>query len=80
MGAIRTIGGEDQSSYYEIWEGVQAIIGMCIRFGNWGRAIKRGMCAEYECVLNFGFCCWDSMRWGLMRMNYISRPERATLC
>ncbi|KAL8932341.1 MAG: hypothetical protein Q9216_006874 [Gyalolechia sp. 2 TL-2023] len=42
LGIIQTVGPEDESSYYEIWEGVQAIIGMCLRFGSWGRANKRG--------------------------------------
>ncbi|KAL9031612.1 MAG: hypothetical protein Q9196_000369 [Gyalolechia fulgens] len=42
LGIVQTTGGEDQSSWYEIWEGVQAVIGMCIRFGNWGRALKIG--------------------------------------
>lgn len=43
MGIIQTIEGEDSSSWYEMWEAVQAIIGMCLRFGQWGTAIKRGM-------------------------------------
>lgn len=42
LGIIQTIEGEDQSSWYEIWEAVQAVIGVCLRFGQWGMAIKRG--------------------------------------
>ncbi|KAL8911320.1 MAG: hypothetical protein Q9171_003485 [Xanthocarpia ochracea] len=40
---IDTLRTEDQSSWYEMWEAVQAMYGMCIRFGKAGKAFDRGM-------------------------------------
>ena len=42
MGIIQTTGPEELSSWYEIWEAVQAIYGMCVKIGQWGRAWGRG--------------------------------------
>lgn len=40
---INTNGRTDHASWYEMWEAVQAMYGMCLRFGKAGRAINRGL-------------------------------------
>lgn len=42
LATIRTLGGIDVSSFYEIWEAIVAVNGMCIRFGDIGTAWYRG--------------------------------------
>ena len=42
MFTIATLGRADWSSWYELWEGAQAVLGMCLRFGREGTAIMRG--------------------------------------
>jgi len=41
---IRTSGGfgTDVSSWYEMWEAIQAVNGMCVRLGLVGTAVHRG--------------------------------------
>ncbi|KAI4136622.1 MAG: hypothetical protein LQ341_005523, partial [Variospora aurantia] len=36
---IRTVGPTDVSSFYEIWENIVAVNGMCVRFGHLGSAL-----------------------------------------
>lgn len=42
VAVIRTGGARDVSSYYEMWEAIVAVTGMCIRFGHLGVAYGRG--------------------------------------
>ncbi|KAI4225841.1 MAG: hypothetical protein L6R36_003597 [Xanthoria steineri] len=39
---VRTLGLPDVSSFYEVWEAVVAVSGMCVRFGQIGTAWYRG--------------------------------------
>ena len=39
---IRSLGAPDISSFYEVWEAIVAVTGMCIRFGQIGTAWYRG--------------------------------------
>ncbi|KAL8992140.1 MAG: hypothetical protein Q9188_007652 [Gyalolechia gomerana] len=39
---IRTAGETDTSSFYEVWEAIVAVSGMCVRFGHAGTALQRG--------------------------------------
>ncbi|KAL8957249.1 MAG: hypothetical protein Q9183_006108, partial [Haloplaca sp. 2 TL-2023] len=41
MFTISSLGRGDWSSWYELWEGAQAVLGMCLRFGREGTAIMR---------------------------------------
>ncbi|KAL8738329.1 MAG: hypothetical protein Q9181_000872 [Wetmoreana brouardii] len=41
MAVLQSLGDTDLSSWYQIWEGAQAVYGMCLRFGRTGRA-RRG--------------------------------------
>ncbi|KAL9593765.1 MAG: hypothetical protein Q9219_007396 [cf. Caloplaca sp. 3 TL-2023] len=43
MGVIHTMGGADSSSWYEIWEALVTIVGVCMRYNYWGMAFGRGM-------------------------------------
>ena len=40
---IQTSGATDQSSWYEMWEAIVAVNGICVRFGNLGIALARGL-------------------------------------
>ena len=40
---IETNSRTDRASWYDMWEAVQAMYGMCCRFGRGGRAINIGM-------------------------------------
>lgn len=40
---IRTVGPTDVSSFYEIWENIVAVNGMCVRFGHLGSALAVGV-------------------------------------
>ncbi|KAL8973880.1 MAG: hypothetical protein Q9197_001882 [Variospora fuerteventurae] len=40
---IRTVGPTDISSFYEIWENIVAVNGMCVRFGHLGSAVAIGV-------------------------------------
>lgn len=40
--SVETTGSTDQSSWFEIWEAVQALFSMCGRHSRRGKAIKRG--------------------------------------
>lgn len=42
MAAIFTTGITDTSTYYEMWEAVVAVTGMCVRAGYSGTAFLRG--------------------------------------
>lgn len=42
VAVIRTGGARDVSTYYEMWEAIVAVTGMCIRFGHLGVAYGRG--------------------------------------
>lgn len=43
MAKIETLGPTDVSSWYEIWQAVVAVEGMCVRNGQVGTARDRGM-------------------------------------
>lgn len=40
---MKTTGITDVSSFYEMWEAVVAVNGLCVRFGRAGTAFLRGM-------------------------------------
>lgn len=50
MAKIETIGPTDVSSWYEVWQAIVALEGMCVRNGQVGTAGKRGM---WLCLLNY---------------------------
>lgn len=41
-------GLSDKAIWYEIWEGVVAVVGMCVRYGRAGLAFHRGEFAELQ--------------------------------
>ena len=49
MAIIETLGPTDVSSWYEIWQAVVALEGICVRNGLVGTARQRGM---WLCILN----------------------------
>lgn len=48
MVEIQTRGDVDWSSYYELWEGAQAVYGICLRIGKTGKAIQRGIKPHHQ--------------------------------
>lgn len=53
---IQTAGATDVSTFYEMWEAIVAVNGMCVRFGNTGTALQRG---TQQMVSSYYPCCAD---------------------
>ncbi|KAL9597053.1 MAG: hypothetical protein Q9219_005382 [cf. Caloplaca sp. 3 TL-2023] len=45
---VRTTAGTDKMTFYDMWEAIVAVTGMCVRFGNTGSALQRGEKGELE--------------------------------